>query len=178
MLLPAGTPVFATEYVNETAVQFNGSAAVRYLYCGASGASGYCVLGIGDDWRVAEVRGVDPYVPLQLGPFVPTNEPELELDPSAAAELPPRTEVYRLESVRGSRATVSRFMRVGDREFPVGEVRVQKLLLGSILVEWQRAEDGGLQVRSAPLNPENYEEELDDLAQFVLRNRRCARGSA
>lgn len=170
VLLRAGTPIYTTEYVNQQALQYHNSALLRWMYCGANGETGYCVLGIGNEWRAAEIRSESPYLPTGIGQFLPVNEPLLEVDPSAIGELPKRTEVYRLVRMRGSRATISRSMRIGDgQEIEAGEVRVEKLLLGSILVELERAENGGAMVRSAPLDPADYEDELDDIAKWAFR---------
>lgn len=172
VLLQAGAPLYSHALSNDAVLVMHGRSRNQPLWCGANGSSGYCLRLHRDDWEAAEIRSDSPYAPMRLGPFVPVNDAEIDADPTALAELPARTEIYRLAGIDGATATISRSVRIGDYTMGAGDIRVRRMHLGSLVAQFEPgAERGSAIVRVAPMDPSDYQTELQDLARGLLSNR-------
>lgn len=172
-LLPAGTPVHRYQFVSGDMLYFNERTIARRMWCGSNGTAGYCVMQRGDAWEAAEVRSYSPYAPMSYGIFVPVNAPEVSDDASAISDLPERRETFRLQRIRGERATIGRTLYIGSQSIEVSDITVEHMLLGSIKIEFERGpERDSATISSAPLNPADYESELYWSARNVLATRR------
>lgn len=169
LLLPAGTPLYMHEFISGDAVLFNGSARVRGMWCGAHEGRGYCLIERRNGWESAQIHSGSLYAPSALGPFVPADAPQLTSESSVWRELPERVEVYRLKTMRGSRATIARFVRAGADEVEVEGVQPRRLRLGSIMVRLAAGpEPASAIVRAEPLDPADHQTELRALARGIL----------
>lgn len=170
VVLPAGTPVYAHAFVNADMIFVHGETPQRRMWCGVHNSEGYCLLQRRGEWEVAPVRGGSPYAFETLGAFVPASAPGLNRDDvTVLNELPLRTQVYRLASMRGASARIARTMRVGDDEHAVEDLRAGRFRLGSLMIELSPgAERGTATVRATPLDPADYQSDLRAWARQLV----------
>lgn len=171
LLLLAGTPLYFQAFTNTDRMFLEGSAMRRGLWCGAgaNGRGGYCLLAHRNDWEVAELRSDSPYMPTEIGPLLPASDAELTNDPTALAELPARTELYRFGGMRGSRATIDRAMRIGADTVDVEDVQLERMRLGSLMVRVEAGPDSDTATVSyEALDPADFESDMLMLARSIL----------
>ncbi len=167
VVLPAGTALYAHEFVNADVLIVSDTTRVRRLWCGVTGTQGYCIMQRRGSWEGAEIRSQSPYAPTELGPFVPVSAPDLADDPSAVAEFPERLEIYRFTGMRGSRAVIARSVRIGEETIEVGDMQTRRMRLGSLMVRIEGAGDSAT-VSAAALDPADYQGELRSLARAMI----------
>jgi hypothetical protein len=171
LLLKAGAPLYSHENINADALLLNGRARVRRLWCGANGSSGYCLVRRQSGWEAAEVRAYSPYAPMSLGAFVPVTDAQLETDQTASAELPTRTEVYRLAGADRARAAIARSIRIGDDTFDIDEIEAKQMRLGSLIVQIEPGpESDSATIGFVALDPADYQSDLRRRARDILRS--------
>lgn len=169
VLLQAGAALYVHELVNPHTLHFNGQTRVNRVWCGANGAAGYCLFQRRAGWVAAQIRSDSPYRPDSLGPFLPVSAPEFQADPSALAELPVRTEVFRSAGMSRSSATVARSLRIGDVTTEIDEIRTQRMRLGSLMVQFEPGpEPDTATISFAALDPADYQDELRNRARDIL----------
>jgi hypothetical protein len=168
VIMRAGTPLYSDAFANEDLLWLNGSTRGRTLWCGANGAAGYCLLQRRGEWEGAEIRSSTPYAPQSLGPFIPVSDADIAADPTAALELPERSEAYRFVGLDGARPTIIRTLRAGAASFDHETLRENRIRLGSILLRFTPGPDGAMSVEHAPMNPADYRTELRQLARNIV----------
>lgn len=171
LLLLAGTPLYFQPFTNTDRMFLEGSAMRRGLWCGAglNRQNGYCLLAHRNNWEVAELRSDSPYLPTEIGPFVPASDAVLTNDPTALAELPNRTELYRFGGMRGSRATIDRAMRIGADTVDVEDVQLEQMRLGSLMVRIEAGTEPDTAIVSyEALDPADHESDILMLARSIL----------
>ncbi len=159
LALPAGTPMYHATYRYAIGTTDEPDHIERNwpMWCGAAPNAageieGHCIISRLHRTEIARIRSASPHYPVDLAEFVPSTEPIIEIDASAAEELPAWEGFYLLERVANGFIELQSGIRIEGRSAIIDRARlprrggVAELRGTGYHTRFLPAEEGGVRV--------------------------------